>query len=126
MQKNAAEAILGGTEWLIAADIARLTKRSKSNPNALANRWKNEGKVFAIRYEGVERYPRYAFNDRLEPLPVIAEVLQLFGKDTDPWKIAAWFESANAWLDSKRPREVLDEPQRVIAAVRHRKGWAHG
>jgi hypothetical protein len=87
MQKNAAEAILGGTEWLIAADIARLTKRSKSNPNALANRWKNEGKVFAIRYEGVERYPRYAFNDRLEPLPVIAEVLQLFGKDTDPWKL---------------------------------------
>lgn len=127
MQKKASESIIRGTSWLRAADIGNFGNRSPSNPGALANRWKKEKKVFALKYEGTDKYPCYQFDEqRLEPLPVIAKVIALFGDDADPWRIAAWFESSNAWLDAKRPREMLDQPGKVLEAARNKDGWRHG
>lgn len=131
MQKNAAESILSGTHWLTAAEVAEESGRSRSNPYALANRWKKEGRVFAIKYQGVERYPRYAFDEHMEPRPVIAEVIRRFAADAgdgeiDPWEIAAWFESSNTYLDSARPRERLDAPDVIAFAMEHMNNWMHG
>jgi hypothetical protein len=48
------------------------------------------------------------------------------GKISD-WRIAAWFESSNAWLDNRRPREVLaTAPDAVIAAAGQYRSGAHG
>lgn len=129
MQKNAAEAILSGTRWMTAAEVSQEANRSKSNPHALANRWKKEGRVFAIKYQGIERYPRYAFDEHMAPLPVIADVLKAFaeeGNEVDPWDIAAWFESSNAYLDSARPRECLDDPSLVRYASERLHNMMHG
>lgn len=129
MQKNAAEAILSGTRWMTAAEVSQEANRSKSNPHALANRWKKEGRVFAIKYQGIERYPRYAFDKHMAPLPVIADVLKAFaeeGDEVDPWDIAAWFESSNAYLDSARPRECLDDPSLVRYASERLHNMMHG
>jgi hypothetical protein len=126
MQKNAAEVILQGTEWLPAIQVGRLAERSGSNPAALANRWKKEGKLFSISWKGKDWYPRYAFDDVIQPRPVIAEVIRTFGGDMDPWRIAAWFESSNARLAGLKPRELMNEPERIAAAARRKGGWRHG
>lgn len=52
MQKSAAEAILQAPEWLPAIQVGKLAERSASNPAALANRWKKEGKLFSISWKG--------------------------------------------------------------------------
>ena len=126
MQKNAAEAILQGSEWLPAIQVGKLAERSASNPAALANRWKREGKLFTISWKGKDWYPRYAFDDVIQPRPVIAEVMRIFGAGMDPWRIAAWFESSNAWLGGLKPRELMNEPERIVAAARRKGGWRHG
>lgn len=126
MQKSAAEAILLGTEWLPAIQVGRLAERSASNPAALANRWKKEGKLFSISWKGKDWYPRYAFDDVIQPRPVIAEVIRIFGSGMDPWRIAAWFESSNAWLGGLKPRELMNEPERIAAAAGRKGGWRHG
>lgn len=126
MQKNAAEAILQGSEWLSAIQVGELAQRSASNPAALANRWKKESKLFSISWRGKDWYPRYAFDDVIQPRRVIAEVIELFGAEMDPWRIAAWFESSNAWLGGSKPRDLMNEPERVVAAARRKGGWRHG
>ena len=103
MQKNAAETLLQGAEWLPAIQVGKLAERYASNPAALANRWKKGGKLFSISWKGKDWYPRYAFDDMIQPRPVIAEVIKIFGAGMDPWRIAAWFESSNAWLGGLKP-----------------------
>jgi hypothetical protein len=126
MQKTAAESILRGAEWLTALQVGALAGRSASNPAALANRWKREGKLFSISWNGKDWYPRYAFDDVVQPRPVIADVIKILGADMDPWRIAAWFESANAWLDDHKPHELITETERIVAAARKKGGWQHG
>jgi hypothetical protein len=130
MQKKASESVLLGTGWLSAADIGRSSERSASNPGALANRWKTERKVFALNWKGRDLFPAYAFDERLNPRPAVGEILRLFGAGMDPWRIASWFESPNAWLDGRRPREVLVDPSAdasvLVDAARRKAGWTHG
>lgn len=57
---------------------------------------------------------------------MIAEVIRTFGGDMDPWRIAAWFESSNARLAGLKPRELMNEPERIAAAARRKGGWRHG
>lgn len=137
MQRSAAEAILQGAEWLNATQVGELAGRSASNPGALASRWKREGKLFCINWNGRDWYPRYAFDAVLQPRPLIAEVIKLFGNNNntannaasnsvDPWRIAAWFESSNAWLDDQKPHQCIDDAERILAAAQKKAGWQHG
>jgi len=63
-----------------------------------------------------KRKHRYAIGNRQTPWPVFADVLMVFG-DMDPWRIASWFESTNAWLDGKRPRDALSDADAVLLAA---------
>jgi hypothetical protein len=126
MQANAIRAIVKNSEWLTAEQIGELGSFSKTNFAAPANRWKNERKLFAIEYDGQNRFPRYALDENYRPLPAVKVVLGILG-EISSWRIAAWFESTNAWLDNRRPREVLArEPQKVIDAAREYLSNAHG
>lgn len=127
MQARAVQAVLEHSEWLTAEQIGELGGFSKSNLAAPANRWKQEGKVFALPYQGQDRFPRYALDEAYRPLPVIEAVLQVLGA-ISPWRVAAWFESTNARLTSRRPRECLAlEPETVLQAAQHyRNSGTHG
>jgi hypothetical protein len=126
MEANAIQAILEHSEWLTAQQIGELGHFSKSNYAAPANRWKNERKLFAVEYDGQDRFPRYALDENYRPLPAVAAILLVLGRISD-WRIAAWFESSNAWLDNRRPREVLaTSPDAVIAAAEQYRSGAHG
>jgi hypothetical protein len=72
MQARAVKAVLENSEWLSAEQIGELGGFSKSNLAAPANRWKQEGKIFALPYQGQDRFPRYALDEVYRPLPVAA------------------------------------------------------
>ena len=126
LQANAIRAIVKNSEWLTADQIGELGRFSKTNFAAPANRWKNERKLFAIEYDGQDRFPRYALDENYRPLPAVKAVLAILG-EISSWRIAAWFESTNAWLDNRRPRDVLArEPAKVIEAANEYLSNAHG
>jgi hypothetical protein len=127
MQARAVQAVLEHSEWLTAEQIGELGGFSKSNLAAPANRWKQDRKIFALPYQGQDRFPRYALDEAYRPLPVIQTVLEALG-EISPWRIAAWFESTNARLANRRPREcVASEPEAVLeAARRYRSSGTHG
>jgi hypothetical protein len=126
LQAHAIQAVLQGTEWLTAAEIGKLGGFSQSNPAAPANRWKNEGKIFAVERDGQDRFPRYALDEIYRPLPIVEPVLSTLGKISS-WRLAAWFESTNAWLDNARPRETIaTDPESVLAAAQAYRSGGHG
>lgn len=126
MEANAIKAILEHSVWLTAQQIGELGHFSKSNLAAPANRWKNERKLFAVEYDGQDRFPRYTLDENYRPLPAMEAILRILGMISN-WRIAAWFESSNAWLDNRRPREVLaTAPEDVIEAAKQYRTGAHG
>jgi hypothetical protein len=125
-QAKALEAVLENSEWLTAEEIGERGKFSPSNLAAPANRWKQEGKIFAIPYQGQDRFPRYGLDEAFRPIPGLEPVLKLLGS-ISPWRIAVWFESSNARLDTRRPRELLgSEPEKVLRAAERYRNSAHG
>lgn len=126
MQAAALKAILENTEWLTAEQVGSLGGFSKSNLAAPAHRWKKAGRIFAIPYDGQDRFPRYCLDETLRPLPGMAPVLSALGS-ISPWRISAWFESRNAWLGNRLPKELIaTEPQLVLDAARHYLSGGHG
>ena len=89
------------------------------NRAALANRWRREGRIFAVIYDGRITFPGFQFGADGRPLPIVAEVLRVFGADSSAWQTALWFAGANGWLDGARPVDLLaSEPARVAEAAR--------
>lgn len=127
LEQRAIAALFSGTEWLTAEQIGRLRDPEARNPHGTANRWRNEGKVFALTKGGTLYYPRYAFDETLDPRPAVAAVLQALA-GYSPYRVASWFESTNGLLGGQRPRECLTAtPDRVVdAARRHAAGTLHG
>lgn len=127
LQARALQAVLEGAEWLTAEQIGELGKFSASNPAARANRWKQDGKLFAIQHDGLDRFARYALDETYRPIPIAGEVLACLGP-IGGWRIASWFESTSAWLAGARPRELLAiDPAAVLhAAKQYRSSGTHG
>jgi len=126
MRADAIRHLIEEGSWLNAGQIAELGGYSRSNPAEPANRWKREGRIFAVSFKGQDLYAAYLFDGTMQPRPVIAEVLKLFKHKTDTWKIAAWFASVNGWLKGQRPQDRLDEPALVLAAAREEVGGFNG
>ncbi len=127
MVQRGVEAIFSGAEWLSAEQIGRLRDPAARNPHGAANRWRADGRIFAITKGGVLYYPRYALDDAFEPLPAVAKILQVL-EGFSPYRVAGWFESTNSMLGGRRPRELL--AGRAAAVVEAAKdqvlGAVHG
>lgn len=111
--------IFAASDWYDTLAICNGAGFSDVNPSAQPNRWKRDGKVFALRRGKADVYPAYAFGDDFRPLPAMKDVLCVFkGKKTD-LKIAAWFASVNSWLRDQRPLDVIGtNPDAVINAAK--------
>ena len=130
MLAKAKKAVLESGDWLSAADIAKLADFASANPSSQPNKWKREGRIFAIRHNGNDYYPIYALDDNADYRPRIGmrEVLKVFGETKDGWGLAYWFSSVNSFLGGKRPQDVLKtDPARVVAAAEDElAGITHG
>ncbi len=110
--------------YYTAEELARENDSKAASRTALANNWRKRRQIFAVAHPNEPAhapgvYPAFQFED-YRPIKAVKAVLQAFGADKRPWKIALWFTSNNGWLpNSARPVDLLaSDPQSVIEAAR--------
>ena len=119
LEAKAVRAIRHSTEWLTSAEIADLAELGPADPIGTVSRWKQQGRIYALRHGGKDYYPKYALGPDFHPLPVIKEILAVLS-GYDPELLAGWFDSTSRFLRGRRPRElVATEPAKVLAAARN-------
>ena len=119
LEAKAVRAIRHSTEWLTSAEIADLADLGPANPIGTVSRWRQQGRIYALRHGGKDYYPKYALGPDFHPLPVIKEILAVLS-GYDPELLAGWFDSTSRFLRGKRPCElVATEPAKVLAAARN-------
>jgi hypothetical protein len=117
LEAQAHRAVLTGTQWLTAQEVAELANLGPGHPVATVNRWKQQRRIFAIRRDGRDYFPRYGLGADFRPLPALERVLKILTHYSNE-RLAAWFESTSGFLGGQRPREALTtDPDRVIAAA---------
>lgn len=120
-RRNAAarEELLREFGALTSADVGALAGSQSPNRGALAHRWKSDGRIFSVEHQGKNYFPGFQFSKEGQPLPVIAEVLQILTPKFSPWELALWFSANNGWLGGQRPIELLaSDAARVAEAAR--------
>ncbi len=110
---------LAETETASSEAIAALGHSRSANRSALAYRWREQGRIFGVPYRGGFRYPLFQLDlERGRPREVVREVLGILGGRLGDWGTALWFTGANAWIEGRRPMDVLDDPPALLAAAR--------
>jgi hypothetical protein len=95
----------------------RLDPQSET-PHEIPEQWLRSERIFSIEHEGVLLVPAYLFDAQWQPLPGVAEILQIFDGYFG-WYVAGWFESKNSYLGGPSPREVLAlKPDAVVGAAK--------
>ncbi len=100
--------------WTSAQVAAESTSTAK-NRAAIASRWLREKKIFAVKYEGQQSFPRFQFQDGA-PSPVIAQVIETFPAHVIGWDLVYFFATPNQNIGGRKPLELLkSNPARVIS-----------
>jgi len=98
--------------------VAELAGSQAKNRAALANRWKQEGRIFSVQYQGATLFPGFQFDAAGRPRPVIADVIGALGHRGSEWELALWFVAETGWLGGRRPIDLLDsDPEAVRRAA---------
>ena len=104
---------------LTSAEVADLAGSRARNKAALANRWKQEGRLFSVPFQGGTYFPGFQLDAQGRPRPVIAEVIRAFGGKSSEWELALWFTTSTGWLGGRRPVDLLEShPEAVAEAAR--------
>jgi hypothetical protein len=117
---QARRAFLAEFDTLTSREVGDLVGSRATNQAALANRWKTEGRIFAVEAGGQTLFPAFQFSDDDgRPLPIVAEILVNLQPRFSGWQTALWFTGCNGWLGGKRPVDILKtDPAAVLEAVR--------
>jgi hypothetical protein len=109
---------------LTSSEVADAASSRAANRASLANRWRDEGRVFAIRVGDQQLYPAFQFDEDGRPLPGIGAALEhLRGGELNDWQTALWFASPTGWLGGRRPVDLLREgPDAVVGAAQREVG----
>jgi hypothetical protein len=117
-QAEARDHFLRTVPTLTSSEVAELNGSTARNNSALANRWKAEGRIFAVNVGRTDRFPAFQFGENGKPLPAVAEIIRLFQGETD-WTLALWFTAPSGWLGDRSPSSCLqDDPAGVVEAAR--------
>lgn len=109
---------------LTSQDVAELSQSQAKNRAAHAHRAKTENKLFAVEYQGDQRYPAFQFDAQTgKPKPIIKQMLELLNSQWSGWQLALWFVTPNGYLDDQTPMDRLDaSPEAVMEALRKEAG----
>lgn len=90
-------AVLGGTQWLSAGELAELVGLP-NEVSATLLRWQQQNRIFSIQLCGVTYFPRYALDAAkgYQPFAAMIPIIQALSKKRDGWGIASWFLGATA------------------------------
>jgi hypothetical protein len=104
---------------LTSGEVAEHAGSRAKNRAALANRWKQEGRIFSVPHQGAEIFPGLQFDEHGQPREKVREVVAALSA-WSPWELALWFIAANGWLDGRRPVDLLGtDSEAVVRAARH-------
>lgn len=100
-------------------DLARLLEDcGRGSFSGLARRIV-AGDLFGFEWRQTFWIPMFQFTDDLEVKPGLKAVLAELASEYDGRRLADWFVEPNAWLEERRPIDVLDaHPDEVLQAAR--------
>lgn len=104
---------------LTSQQVAQIAGSAATNKSQIAHRWRKEGSIFAVEQGGLTCYPALQF-DALNgrPLAVIKDLIVTLNRYYEGWALALWFVTAQAWLNGKRPLDLLlRKPENVLEAA---------
>ena len=80
--------------------------------------------IWGFRWRQNLWVPMFQFNAYdLSVKPAARDVLAELGSSFEGWRLASWFVGAHAWLNGRRPVDVLDhDSAEVLDAARHEGG----
>jgi hypothetical protein len=122
--------ILASGVWLTAEQINVRQSAPPVDRSQPASDWKKSRRIFSLTFDDKEFFPGYQFDIICQPLPIIRDLLAVFGPRYEPWTIAAWFHFPNGWVAGRgdhkgqptAPMSALDRPDDVVRAVRFMHG----
>lgn len=118
MNAKARQHFLDTYQVLDATQVHRLSGSAANNVHATANRWREQGRVFAVTLDGRNYYPAFQF-EHGEPKRIFRDLIALVGERRQGWSLALWLAAPNRWLSGKAPTEHLDrDPEAVIDSLR--------
>lgn len=120
MNAQARTAAFETTDWLTAAQVSEAAGFRGQNLSTQPNKWKRQGRIFAVNRNGTDYYPSYALDadEGYRPVEGLAPILKLFKGEMDDWDTAVWFASVNSFLGGETPKDLLQRaPKRVLAAA---------
>lgn len=113
-------------ETLSSSEVAARAGHEAKNRHQTAARWKAQRRVFAVPYQGQDRFPTFQFDADGKPLPLIKKVLEILPASRTPWQTAFWFVSSNSWLGGPAPRAMLEDEAAVLEAAAHESDGISG
>jgi len=105
-----------------SAEVAEESTSRATNRAAIASRWVREKKIFSVRFEGQQWFPRFQFQDG-GPIPAVSQVIKVFPGHLTGWELAYFFATPNPNLDGRKPLELLKrDPSRLLSLA---QAFAH-
>ena len=115
---EAREELISEFGVLSSTGVASLAGSRAKNKASLANRWKQEGRIFSVPHRGSVYFPSFQFDSEGRPREAVAGVIRAWGSKISEWGLGLWFTAANGTLGGKRPVDLLEsEPDRVVGAA---------
>lgn len=100
----------------VAHELAEMPAAKADAGLQTVARWLLEQRIFSVRDGDREYFPRFQFDERGAPLPVIAALLKILGqhKARSDWDNAMWFAGGNGWLDGACPLDLLRSDPELV------------
>jgi hypothetical protein len=100
---------------LTSEQVAEEATSQATNRAAIGSRWAKERKIFSVRFEGTQWFPRFQFQDG-RPIPAVAEVIEIFPEQASGWDLAYFFVTPNMNIRGHKPVELLkQDPARLVS-----------
>lgn len=122
--------ILDATTWFSLEDLQGRMPRVGAHMRELLNAWEDGQRIFSIQGKQGRLYPKFQFDQNLQPLPIILEVLEVL-QQVDELDVAGWFVFQNEFVTDVVEDETVfvapmhalaDRPAILLAAKNARKG----
>ena len=122
--------IMSSGDWLTAAQLSQSAVPTVDERKADVHSLLQEGRIFAINYEGVDYFPIYGLDacGGYQPVSALMAVIEVLATRKDAWGMAFWFGSCNSYLGGRQPKEVIQTDLGIVldAANDEICGITHG
>jgi len=88
-----------------------------NNPSATLAKYREQGRLFAVRQGRSYLYPRFQFTQDAAPLEAVADVLEVVPEDARGWPLLSWFEAPSTVLGGRKLSEILAKDRAAVRAA---------